>query len=535
MATPSNKELLGDPESSPFVRYDHGTPLYPPNDVYECAQTVLNELKASDVNSTFEKLIQRGSYMGQYGVLPQSTWFAVLGSFFHYRTGERPDMAGWMECCLAGLRLMMRRPHQEAWPDLKEFLSKHIDDISGWTKSWRQVHSKELEIFSDEDGNYYRRDEDGVLFRVLGAKTLDETRLDFITDQLLVPYGFPHQFLALFSLFAITDDFTLNRSAYPPAMKAQITMMEHGRIQHGWHFVFQERTRSFRWRPNSNMCDPLWLSSDLLASMTDTLQVDYFRKRIDTRTADDIWMNGPEKFQVDYVIDSAIRIGNQDEVYLKFEDLTVRWINGTAERDAIVSIPVQDNRSHDEAEVKLDRLLTIIAWEHKHAVRKTWGVAGHRKPFPVVYSPRMRTGIQIDPQYLWNDFRKPKSDEGWLALALYREALNSGSHFYGFLSYYKVIDVLFPKPLDKKGWINGAAARKSHERTRVEEILQIEPDLDEFLRKERLNAIKHVLHRPFLNPDDPKDQRSIAADVHLMKDFATMAIEERVFQLNRPR
>ncbi len=522
------REQLGDPEASPFVRYDHGTPLYPPNNLYESAEVVLERLRTQEISLTFDQLIEKGSYRGNYGVLPHSTWFAVLGSFFHYRTGDKPDVSGWMDLCIEALKLMVRRPHQAAWSDLREFLRENIDDITGWTTSWRREHSERLKILADEEGNYYRRDPDGILIRILGdgARTLQETRIDFATDQILRSYGFAHQFLALFALFAVTDDFAVNRSACPPAMKAQITGMEHGRIGHGWHFVFQERTRSFRWRPISNLCDALWLGSDLLATMTDTLQVDYYRKRMETRTADDIWMSNSAKYQIDFVVDSAVRVGNQDEVYLEFEGLTVRWINGTTERSAIVSILVQDSESCDEAEEKLNRLLTTIAWEHKHPIRKVWGISGNRKPFPVAYSPRMERGIQIDPEFLWNDSRKPKADAGWLALALYREALNSKSNFYAFLSYYKVIDVLFPRAADKKHWINTVGATQTWEKEEVDKILQSATDLEEYLREERLNAIKHVFRPPFLNPDDPRHQRSLASDLRVIKDLARMAIEQ---------
>ena len=86
---PDNKELLGDPEVTPFVRYDHGTPLYPPNSLYECAEIVLEKLKTQDVKSIFDQLIEKGSYGGNYGVLRHSTWFAVLGSFFRYRVDRK--------------------------------------------------------------------------------------------------------------------------------------------------------------------------------------------------------------------------------------------------------------------------------------------------------------------------------------------------------------------------------------------------------------------------------------------------------------
>jgi hypothetical protein len=527
---PDNKELLGDPEVTPFVRYDHGTPLYPPNSLYECAEIVLEKLKTQDVKSIFDQLIERGSYGGNYGVLRHSTWFAVLGSFFRYRVRDEPDASNWMEFCREGLKLMMPRPHQSAWSDLKQFITRNIDDITGWAKSWQRVDSEHLKIFSAPNGNYYRCDESGILIQIIGTgpHTLEETRIDFATDQVLRSYGFAQQFLALFALFSITDDFKSNRSAYPPAMKAQITGMDHGRVGHGWHFTFYDRTRSFRWRPNSNLCDPYWLGSDLLASMTDTLQVDHYRKLIDSRTADDIWMGHPSKYQIDYVIDSSIQIGSQEEVYLDFEGLQVRWMNGTPERNAVVSILVNDTNRHDEEEQKFNRLLTAMVWEHKHPIRVLWGVRGTKKPFPVAYGPRMARGVQVDPQSAWNDYRKPKTDPQWLALALYREALNSESKFYAFFSYYKIFDVIFPKPKDKENWINNVAPAQTWEKKRVEEIRKTNPDLEAYLRQEQLNAIKHVMKKPSLNPDDPSHQRSIASDLPLIKDLARLAIETKL-------
>ena len=525
-----NKEVLGDPDVTPFVRYDHGTPLYPPTNLYECAEIVLGKLRIQDIKSIFDQLIEKGSYVGNYGVLPRSTWFAVLGSFFRYRVTEELDVSGWEELCEEALKLMMLRPHQAAWPKLKEFLTKNIDDITSWTRSWKLRDAERHKTFAGADGNYYRHDENGILIHILGAgpHTLEETRIDFATDQILRPYGFAHQFLALFALFAITDDFSLNRSSYPPAMKAQITGMDYGRVGHGWFFTFYDRSRSFRWRPNSNLCDPYWLGSDLLASMTDTLQVDHYKKRMDSRTADDIWIGHPAKYQIDYVVDSSLRIGREDEVYLDFEGLLVRWINGTPERDAVVSILVKDIHTQDEEVHKFNRLLTVMAWEHKLPIRRLWGVAVVKKPFPVVYGPRMARGVQVDPEFAWNDYRKPKTESQWLALALYREALNSESKFYAFLSYHKIIDVIFPKLEHKRNWINNIAPSQTREKERVERIRQSNADLEAYLRQEQLNAIKHVLKKPSLNPDDPIHQRSISSDLEVIKDFARLAIETQL-------
>jgi hypothetical protein len=358
-------------------------------------------------------------------------------------------------------------------------------------------------------------------------KTLEETRIDFVTDQVLRTYGFARQFLELFALFSIADDFSTNATEYPPAMKAIVSSPQDQRVGHTWHFLYHERTRSFIWRPNSNMCDPNWLASDLLGSMTDTLTFDYFRKRIDTRKPDDRWVNDPCKFQVEYVIDSMVKIGNEEEAYIDFEGTTFRWINGTAERDAVVTIPVKD-LNHTEADVqKLNRLLSAIVWDHKHPMRKVWGMAGPRRPYPSVYSPRKSVGLNIGPNFLlYFPGSKQITDLQWLALALFREAVNSGSKFYAFLCYYKILDQAFPKIGDKEHWLNIVAPGQTREKKRLDQMLGKRTNLEKYLREERVNAIKHVLQKPTLNPDDPKDENKIAFDLDVIRDLARMAIEK---------
>jgi hypothetical protein len=519
-------EIFGDPSVTPFVRFEGGWSLYPPNNVYECAQIIEERLNGHDFASLFNELIERGDCGGSYTVLPRSTWFATIGNFLHYRGQPDPGPPAWREFCISGLKLMMRRPHQAAWLDLKRFLTENIDEISGWASSWKRSHAEEQKIFRGDDDKYYYHDDDGVLIRVIGSKTLAETRMDFITDQILRGYGFARQFLELFALSSIADDFAANPSAYPAAMKAILADPQHQRVGHTWHFLYHERTRSFMWRPNTNMCDPIWLASDLMGSMTDTLTFDYFRKRVDTRKPDDNWVNDPCRFQVEYVIESAVKIGNQDEAYIQFEGTTFRWINGTTERDAVVTVPVKNLNQPEDEIAKLNRLLSVIVWEHKHPVRKIWGGAGPRKPFPMVYGPRMSIGVLIGLEFLRYFPSKPLTDVQWLTLALFREAVNSGSKFYAFLCYSKILDRVFPNAQDKRNWINNAAPTQTRERQRVEEILKKTTDLEEYLRNERLNAIKHVSRKPALNPDDPTDEFKITVDLYVIQDLARMAIEK---------
>ena len=296
-------------------------------------------------------------------------------------------------------------------------------------------------IFRADDGNFYMHDHEGVLLRVIGAKPLDETRLDFIADQIIWRHGFLKQILELFSLFAISDDFALNRDSYPPAMKALLSEPKYQRVHHSWHFMYFDRTRTVKWRPYSNLCDPEWLASDLLSQVVDTLQIDHFRKRgMEPKTPSELWANDTRRFQYDYVLDSGLRLGPNQEEYLEFEGTPFRWINGSAERNAVVSILV-DKIGEDVVEVgRLNRLLSALAWHHKVPIARLWGAGTGRRGFPSAYGPRISGAIQADVTWAQQVLSQKLSEQQWFALALFREGLTSRSNFYSYLCYSKVLD-----------------------------------------------------------------------------------------------
>jgi len=259
---------------------------------------------------------------------------------------------------------MCERPHTLAWKILKAFLLEQIDVVSGWASSWLRALGAREKIFRADDGNFYMHDDEGVLVRVVGAKPLDETRLDFIADQILWRHGFLRQILELFALFAITDDFSSNREYYPPAMKAVLSESEYQRVHHTWHFMYFDRARTVKWRPYSNLCDPDWLASDLLSCVVDTLQIDHFRKRrTEAKTPSQLWAKDPRKFQYDYVLDSGLRLGPDQEEYLEFEGTPFRWLNGTAERNAVVSILVEQVGDEAADVGRLNRMLGAQGFE----------------------------------------------------------------------------------------------------------------------------------------------------------------------------
>jgi hypothetical protein len=183
------------------------------------------------------------------------------------------------------LRCMIQRPPESGWTVLRKYVLKNVDTLSGWAASHVRVFSERDQIFRGDDGLYYRHAEDGTLHQVIGAKTLRETRLDFISDQLLRNYGNLRQPLELFSWFAISYDFEENADAYPKSMKASLGEPKWGRLRHDWLLQHWDQTRTVRWRPNSNFCDPDWLAADLLGYLTDTLKIDGWKNRNQAKPA----------------------------------------------------------------------------------------------------------------------------------------------------------------------------------------------------------------------------------------------------------
>ena len=64
---------------------------------------------------------------------------------------------------------MVRRPHEETWSILREFLIANIDELSGWNTSFRRIFAKERSVFQSDDGSYYYNDREFGLVQVVGG------------------------------------------------------------------------------------------------------------------------------------------------------------------------------------------------------------------------------------------------------------------------------------------------------------------------------------------------------------------------------
>ncbi len=267
--------------SSPFVRFVSGTVIHPPNTIYESALDVLKGLAQNSAEETFRRLVQEGSVAGNHAVMPEATWYALLADFIGFYGREFSETQRLQGLVIESLQLMVEKPHEKAWNQLEHFLLDHVDDLSGWNKSWIKQDAERRNVSRGEDGNYYFRDHDGVLVQIIGEKTLPETHLDFLTDAILRTFGPIRKILNVFCIFAISEDFRRKAENYPKSLRLYIPERQFGMLSPRWHRMQFHQVRTVRWRPQNNLCDPEWLSEQLLAEVTDSLDRDLWQEHIE--------------------------------------------------------------------------------------------------------------------------------------------------------------------------------------------------------------------------------------------------------------
>ena len=122
-----------------------------------------------------------------------------------------------------------------------------------------------------------------------------------------------------------------------------------------------------------------------------------------------------------------------------------------------------------------------------------------------------------------------------LPLALYREGLSSGSVYYSFLSFYKVVQLAFKEHGENiRTWVNENVRRLGGEVTewlKEEEIP--ENQIADHLWESGRCAIAHVNRDPVVDPDKPSDWRRISLSVPVVRGLARLAITSGLFGQSR--
>src|SRR5260221_10127573 len=117
--TPSDS---GDPSDTPFVRFHHGTPSYPRNDIYPCAGTFLSAIHSESVSDVLKRLVRRGPLGHDYGVVLEATWYALIQGFIRFNEAKAVGVPNAEARCIEALQMMVQGPPESVWPKLRDYL-----------------------------------------------------------------------------------------------------------------------------------------------------------------------------------------------------------------------------------------------------------------------------------------------------------------------------------------------------------------------------------------------------------------------------
>jgi len=217
------------------------------------------------------------------------------------------------------------------------------------------------------------------------------------------------------------------------------------------------------------------------------------------------------------------------------------WVEVPFEEWKIVLQPRRSNLActvslFDENGISLDvgrevicRFLSCLAWSQNSGVAEMFicGSNNPNKPGLLAQGTYGHSGYcQIEPwDYL--SMPNPTSAKAKLGLALYREAMSLNSIPFAFLSYYKILNILFSHGNEQGLWVNNNIKNIYYQPAldRVHQLQQHKQDIGKYLFKQGRCAVAHSFGKVIVNPDNAHDKRRLESDIPLIKELASICIE----------
>jgi hypothetical protein len=218
---------------------------------------------------------------------------------------------------------------------------------------------------------------------------------------------------------------------------------------------------------------------------------------------------------------------------LHFFDQRIWIIPITIECYPGVAMRCPPGMTRDDAEGILYRLLSVISWRESCGI-----VVAHRSggSLPHMMGLEKKSGFSIRDSFDFTDLICPQEDDPRVALALMREARGLNHYGYAFLSYWRILELAFPKAGARVAWMQAALPTLSGQG--VQDALasiaaEGVTDVCRHLFGSGRCAIAHATGQPIINPDDPRDAARLLRELPLVREMATRAIEER-FGIDTP-
>lgn len=194
-----------------------------------------------------------------------------------------------------------------------------------------------------------------------------------------------------------------------------------------------------------------------------------------------------------------------------------------------VAVLCENGIDQNEAREIIHHFLSSWAWSRSSVIEmEAWGGGGR----PYVYGRPKNVRMLSKPfriMYLPDAI----APEARLALAFYREAMALEHPAYGFLSFYKVINLEYPiGKTAQKNWIQQALPRIDfwEGKKRYEALLKdvgSDKEIAEYLYRSCRCAIAHAdINQTTINPEDYEDMARLRSDLPLIRGLVELLIEE---------
>lgn len=220
------------------------------------------------------------------------------------------------------------------------------------------------------------------------------------------------------------------------------------------------------------------------------------------------------------------------QVEIPFEGRRIVLKPITDELSCTVSVFDDREITFEDGGTILSRFLSRLAWSLNGGVVELF-ISGSNNP---ECPGRLGRGTYeksawalTDP---WNYLYLPsaKTPDADLALALFREGLSINSVPFSFLSYFKVLNILFPGGPDQIVWINTNLGRVLYQPAldRLLELAKTESDIGVYLYGQGRCAVAHANSSTIVNPDSYGDKRRLELDLPLIKEISALFIEQEM-------
>ncbi|MFH1200978.1 MAG: methylamine utilization protein MauJ [bacterium] len=524
-------------DKSLFIRYSRGNKLPIENNLPEIIQEIVGNVKKQDDLLIYLESKTKKQYdMHIFGVSLESTWYQIIKEL-HKEVEEH----GKTNFDLLGLLIILAETKslKRGWNKIKKFLLDNIDIFIKKEIRRSAFIAPDDEIIKGKDGKYYVKRDGKIITEIIGIKTELEERFNYLSANAKNRYGQIHLILKFITLYFIHLHFKKFFKNYPKSVICVLPESDDYTHFLYWHWSREEayNTRYISWRPDDCRCDCDWLADDFISWYCDKENIPSEitpKRREDDHFIDD-WekaFNGYD-MQLEIGLDTGIYLGQETDtdIYFDFEGRKIRWINGNNYYAPILMIPTSSSENYEETISIAKKFLSRIAFDLNSPIKEISSVGTTKKARPITLQPKNFMGMRYpDPQFI--NLLPSLADEQEIALAFYREGMNSYGPFYAFLNFYKIVtlncgenekkfskwvdDKINSKPQDYKEWLKKYVIGKKTPA--------------QILREANRNAIAHTEKLrsgdPTINPDHLPHIQMVRDSEDVIKRLARIALQE---------